>query len=258
MTKGEMNKREKIVKGMKKDKAGFKKRYGKDAEAVMYATATKQAMKDDQMSDYAISELGNDLGKINDEITFLQIPKQDKQAMLNALGEVRSILDKHMPQNESGILYRAGVKKYGKAGMKAIQSAAGKGASHQEIGKIKDKHLKDSEELEEGLKDWAKKTAMAGVMVAGLAGVNSISDAIDNSIPAISAMNSAYEMAIDSGNNDLAKMIQKDISNAKIRLQSGKDLSSVTDLQNKYAKFMKTEELAYESKLAVMLNQQLK
>ena len=30
---------------MKKDKAGFKKRYGKDAKAVMYATATKQAMK---------------------------------------------------------------------------------------------------------------------------------------------------------------------------------------------------------------------
>jgi hypothetical protein len=44
MTKGEMNKSEKIVKGMKKDKSGFKKRYGKDAEAVMYATATKQAM----------------------------------------------------------------------------------------------------------------------------------------------------------------------------------------------------------------------
>ena len=46
MTKGEMDKREKIVKGMKGDKSGFKKRYGKDAEAVMYATATKQAMKD--------------------------------------------------------------------------------------------------------------------------------------------------------------------------------------------------------------------
>jgi hypothetical protein len=47
--------------------------------------------------------------------------------------------------DESGIMYRAGVKKYGKAGMKAIQSAAGKGASHQEIGKIKDKHLKDQD-----------------------------------------------------------------------------------------------------------------
>ena len=258
MTKGEMSKREKIVKGMKKDKAGFKKRYGKDAEAVMYATATKQAMKDDQMSDYAISELGNDLGKINDEITFLQIPKQDKQAMLDALGEVRSILDKHMPQNESGILYRAGVKKYGKAGMKAIQSAAGKGASHQEIGKIKDKHLKDAEDLEEGLKDWARNLAMAGVIVAGLAGVNSINDAIDNSIPAINAMETALEMAQKKGDDKLAKMIEKDLSDAKIRINSGKDLSHVVDLQNKYAKFIKTEGLAYESKLAVTLNQRLK
>ena len=42
---------------------------------------------------------------------------------------------------ESGIMYKAGVKKYGEAGMKAIQSAAGKGAS-AEIGAIKDKHNK--------------------------------------------------------------------------------------------------------------------
>ncbi len=160
--------------------------------------------------------------------------------------------------DESGILYRAGVKKYGKAGMKAIQSAAGKGASHQEIGKIKDKHLKDAEDLEEGLKDWAKKTAMAGVIVAGLAGVNSINNAIDNSIPAINAMNTALEMAQDSGNDELAKMIEKDLSDAKIRLNSGKDLSYVVDLQNKYAKFIKSESLAYESKLGLMLNQQLK
>ena len=209
MTKGEMNKREKIVKGMKKNKAGFKKRYGKDAEAVMYATATKNAMKDDEAT-------------------------------------------------ESGILYRAGVKKYGKAGMKAIQSAAGKGASHQEIGKIKDKHLKDAEDLEEGLKDWARNLAMAGVIVAGLAGVNSINDAIDNSIPAINAMETALEMAQEKGDDKLAKMIEKDLSDAKIRINSGKDLSHVVDLQNKYAKFIKTEGLAYESKLAVALNQRLK
>ena len=43
---------------------------------------------------------------------------------------------------ESGLQYYTGVKKYGKDGMKAIQSAAGKGASHEEIGKIKDKHDK--------------------------------------------------------------------------------------------------------------------
>jgi hypothetical protein len=113
-------------------------------------------------------------------------------------------------------------------------------------------------ELEEGIKEWGKRLAMAGVIVAGLAGVNSINDAIDNSVPAISAMNTALEMAQDSGNDDLAKMIEKDLSDAKVRLSSGKDLSHVAGLQEKYAKFMKTEGLAYESKLAVQLNQQLK
>ena len=53
---------------------------------------------------------------------------------------------------ESGIMYKAGVKKYGKEGMRKIQSAAGKGASSEEIGAIKDKHnKKKNEEIEE---DW--------------------------------------------------------------------------------------------------------
>ena len=85
-----------------------------------------------------------------------------------------------------------------------------------------------------------------------------INDAIDKSIPAIGAMETALEMAQDSGNDKLAKMIEKDLSDAKIRLNSGKDLSYVKDLQSKYAKFIKTEGLAYESKLAIQLNQQLK
>ena len=46
MTEDEKEKKEDIVKGMKKDKKGFKKRYGKDAESVMYATATKLAMEE--------------------------------------------------------------------------------------------------------------------------------------------------------------------------------------------------------------------
>ena len=43
LSKGEKDDKEKYVKGMKKNKKGFKKRYGDDAEAVMYATATKMA-----------------------------------------------------------------------------------------------------------------------------------------------------------------------------------------------------------------------
>jgi len=46
MTDAEMNKRETIVKSMKKGLSGFKQRYGDKAKNVMYATATKQAMKD--------------------------------------------------------------------------------------------------------------------------------------------------------------------------------------------------------------------
>jgi len=45
MTGSEKEKREKIVKSMKKGLAGFKDRYGNRAKNVMYATATKQAMK---------------------------------------------------------------------------------------------------------------------------------------------------------------------------------------------------------------------
>jgi hypothetical protein len=43
LTAGETDKKEEIVKSMKKGLAGFKERYGKDAKSVMYATATKQA-----------------------------------------------------------------------------------------------------------------------------------------------------------------------------------------------------------------------
>lgn len=46
LTASEAEKKEDMVKGMKKNLAGFKERYGKDAKSVMYATATKNAKKD--------------------------------------------------------------------------------------------------------------------------------------------------------------------------------------------------------------------
>jgi len=45
MSKDEISKKEQIVKGMKKNSADFIKRYGKDAESVMHATATKNAQE---------------------------------------------------------------------------------------------------------------------------------------------------------------------------------------------------------------------
>ena len=46
LTKGEDNKKEDIVKGMKKSFKGFRDRYGDDAKNVMYATATKLAKEE--------------------------------------------------------------------------------------------------------------------------------------------------------------------------------------------------------------------
>jgi hypothetical protein len=43
LTPAETDKKEEIVKSMKKGLSGFKERYGKDAKSVMYATATKNA-----------------------------------------------------------------------------------------------------------------------------------------------------------------------------------------------------------------------
>jgi hypothetical protein len=62
MSDKQMKKREKIVLSMKKGEPGFKQRYGKNWKNVMYATATKQAMKEDSSDtwngsyDFVISE----------------------------------------------------------------------------------------------------------------------------------------------------------------------------------------------------------
>ena len=57
LTKPETKEKERIVKGMKKNKDDFKDRYGKDAEAVMYATATKNAKKNESIKDQLLKML---------------------------------------------------------------------------------------------------------------------------------------------------------------------------------------------------------
>lgn len=51
LSSGEKTEREKNVKGMKKNLAGFKARYGKRAKDVMYATATKMAKEEFDLED---------------------------------------------------------------------------------------------------------------------------------------------------------------------------------------------------------------
>ena len=60
MTDKQKSKREKIVMSMKSGEAGMKQRYGKNWKNVMYATATKQAMKEDSSDTYEGEELDED------------------------------------------------------------------------------------------------------------------------------------------------------------------------------------------------------
>ncbi len=62
LTKDEEKTKEKYVKGMKKNKSDFKDRYGDDAEAVMYATATKNA-KNESLEHELRARLNKLLGK---------------------------------------------------------------------------------------------------------------------------------------------------------------------------------------------------
>lgn len=55
MTASDKAERERLVKGMKKGLSGFKARYGARAKDVMYATATKQAMKEDAVDEATIA-----------------------------------------------------------------------------------------------------------------------------------------------------------------------------------------------------------
>ena len=57
LTNPETKEKERIVKGMKKKKSDFKDRYGDDATAVMYATATKTAKKNESIKDMLLKML---------------------------------------------------------------------------------------------------------------------------------------------------------------------------------------------------------
>lgn len=52
--------------------------------------------------------------------------------------------------DESGLQYYTGKKKYGKDGMAALAAAGRKGASEEELGRIKDKYKKEDTDIEEG------------------------------------------------------------------------------------------------------------
>jgi hypothetical protein len=75
LTPGEMKKREDFVKGMKKNLASFKQRYGEQAKSVMYATATKMAKEEVDFSDLTLLSL------------YMSLDEENQQEMINMIDE---------------------------------------------------------------------------------------------------------------------------------------------------------------------------
>jgi len=99
----------------------------------------------------------------------------------------------------------------------------------------------ESTELDEGLKDWLQRMAAAGIIVGSVAGIGSINNAMDNNVPVIQAMNKALDFANQKGDRQMIQNIKQDIETAKISLNSGQNLNTVKNMQDRYSKFMPTE-----------------
>ena len=85
MSDKQMAKREKIVKSMKKGTDGFKDRYGAKWKNVMYATATKQAMKEDSSDEWDGEFLEEETPKKNQDVA-------DKAYLKHKPGTVKGTL----------------------------------------------------------------------------------------------------------------------------------------------------------------------
>ena len=81
LTKPEAKAKERIVKDLKGAKADFKKRYGDDAEAVMYATATKRAKKiaeDSCDCGCGDSEINHTINELIEDLVYEELCKRGK------------------------------------------------------------------------------------------------------------------------------------------------------------------------------------
>jgi len=97
-------------------------------------------------------------------------------------------------------------------------------------------------ELDEDLKGFLQRLAAAGIIAGSIAGVGTISNAIDNSVPVVKAMNSALDSAKSQGNTQLAKEIASEIEQVKVRLDGAHGLGYVKNMQDKYANYMPKKE----------------
>ena len=91
MSTSQTAERERLVKGMKKGFSGFRQRYGDRAKSVMYATATKQAMKEESLEEGKRPE-GDTVPFVTDANTTSSPMKKIKEVAGAAMKKISSDL----------------------------------------------------------------------------------------------------------------------------------------------------------------------
>ena len=108
-------------------------------------------------------------------------------------------------------------------------------------------------ELDEDLKGFLQRLAAAGIIVGSIAGIGVMNKSMNDSVPVIQAMNKAMDVAKQKGDTQMMQNIKQDIEQAQISLDSGQNLQSVKNMQDRYAKFMpadlKKENESFKTKI---------
>jgi hypothetical protein len=257
LSKKQKSKKEKYVKGMKKSAKDFKKRYGDDYKSVMYATATKMAKENtnespiEQDRDNPIAKPYVDtpewkaLHDMDDKIIDAYIKHKDFKE--ESVTEHRGLIGTYAREIKTGKIVRIVDFTDDDEAIYTISYGDGKGETDVVAKDLKfldpTAYWSDEDEnLDEGVKDYLRKLAAAGIIIGTLAGVGSINDALNNSVDVVKAMNSALEIAQEQGDDEKANEIIQDIKGVKLRLDIGKDLNQVKYMQKKYAKYMPNNE----------------
>ena len=142
--------------------------------------------------------------------------KWEKKEKMKKETKVKSLIKKMVREVmdegklvESGIMYHAGVKKYGKEGMTKIQQAAGKGKGHAEIGKIKDKY--DKTKKEEKLSEEIQPSkAIKKVLYMADEGYGKLGGRIVDGMSA-NLFKAVYNKATDKNKEHMNKMNEKQL-----------------------------------------------
>lgn len=165
MTDDQMKKREDYVKGMKKNYSSFVDKYGKDrAKSVMYATATKMAMKEETAEEQLEENWnkGSSSSNHSDRTKALQYKAKAEQKLKAAklVGKDHPSYNTHMSD------YHSAMAKHVKHAYHAAQYG-----SQSDAKKAHDSHTEKAKEyksgISEGVLDTVKKVAKKVVDTVG-------------------------------------------------------------------------------------------